>query len=133
VGVEEETVGEARDALLVRVEPDQHSDAEELARLAGLLRTELLELDVLGVDPVADADAPARAKGLGILEGLLAVRVGGLDAIRAVLSTIRSWAARSNREIEVSIGDDVLRVTGVSSAQQEKIIDAWLARHAPGP
>ena len=124
--------GQGGDALLVRLEPEGQADAEELAMLADLLRSELLELDVLAVDAVEDAAQPDGAKGLGALAGLLAVRVGGLDALRAVLSTIRSWAARSQREIEVSIGGDTLHVTGVSAAQQEKIIDAWLARQSPG-
>jgi hypothetical protein len=34
--------------------------------------------------------------------------------------------------VEVNIGGDVLKVTGVTSQQQGEIIDAWLARHAPG-
>jgi hypothetical protein len=34
--------------------------------------------------------------------------------------------------VELSIGGDVLKVTGATSQQQEKIIDGWLARHAPG-
>jgi hypothetical protein len=33
--------------------------------------------------------------------------------------------------VEVSIGGDVLKVTGVTTRQQEKVIDTWLARHAP--
>jgi hypothetical protein len=33
--------------------------------------------------------------------------------------------------VEISIGGDVLKVTGVTS-QQGELIDAWLARHAPG-
>jgi hypothetical protein len=34
--------------------------------------------------------------------------------------------------VEVSIDGDALKVTGATSRQQEMIIDAWLARHAPG-
>jgi hypothetical protein len=34
--------------------------------------------------------------------------------------------------VEIAYAGDVLKVTGVTAAQQEKIIDAWLARHAAG-
>jgi hypothetical protein len=34
--------------------------------------------------------------------------------------------------VEVSIDGDAITVTGATSQQQEKLIDAWLARHAPG-
>jgi hypothetical protein len=34
--------------------------------------------------------------------------------------------------VEVSIDGDVLKLTGATSQQQEKIVDAWLARHAAG-
>jgi hypothetical protein len=32
----------------------------------------------------------------------------------------------------VTVAGDTLRLTGVTSEQQDKIIDAWLARHAGG-
>jgi hypothetical protein len=34
--------------------------------------------------------------------------------------------------VEVSIGGDSLKVIGATSQEQEKIIDAWLARHGSG-
>jgi hypothetical protein len=34
--------------------------------------------------------------------------------------------------VEISIGGDHLKVTGVTSQQQDEIIGAWLARHGPG-
>ena len=39
---------------------------------------------------------------------------------------------RTGRTVEVSIGRDHMKVTGVTSQQQGEIIDAWLARHGPG-
>ena len=49
-----------------------------------------------------------------------------------MLAVVCGWASRTGRTVEVSIGGDVLKVTGVTSHQQGEIIDAWLARHAPG-
>jgi hypothetical protein len=45
---------------------------------------------------------------------------------------VRGWSSRTGRTVEVTIGEDTLKLTGVTSQQQEKIIDGWLARHAPG-
>jgi hypothetical protein len=111
------------------VSPDSESDLDELADAVGRLRTELLELDVLGVDTKAAMPTPEHAKGLGAVAGALVVRLGSLSGLRAVLEVIRSWAGRTNRTVEVSLDGDTLKVVGATSAQQEKIIDAWIARH----
>jgi hypothetical protein len=55
-----------------------------------------------------------------------------VDGLRALVTTVRAWASRTGRTVEVSIDGDALKVTGVTSQQQGEIIDAWLARHAPG-
>jgi hypothetical protein len=57
---------------------------------------------------------------------------GSLDGLRAVVAAVRGWVGRTGRTVEVSIDGDVLKLTGATSQQQEKIVDAWLARHAPG-
>jgi hypothetical protein len=120
------------DELTLQVQPVPGGDPDELLEVTGRLREELLELDVAAVDPVSEATAPDHAKGLATLAGWLAVQVGTVNGLRAVVGLVRGWAARTNREVEVSCGGEVLKVTGVTSAQQEKIIDAWLARHAAG-
>src|SRR5262249_15977167 len=61
------------------------------------------------------------AKGLGTLAGWLVVQFGTLDGLRAALAAVRGWSARTGRTVEVSIGGDVLKVTGVTSGQQEQI------------
>jgi len=66
------------------------------------------------------------------LAGWLAAQFGTLDGLRAVVAAVRGWASRSGRTVEVSIGGDVLKVTAATSQQQDEIIAAWLARHAPG-
>ena len=120
------------DELVLQVLPVADSDAEELADLAERLRAELLGVDTASVAPLTAKSAPAGAKGLGALAGWLAVQFGTLDGLRAVVAAVRGWTARTGRTVEVSIGGDALKVTGVTSQQQEKIIDAWLARHASG-
>jgi hypothetical protein len=120
------------DGLVVRVQPAPEGDMEELADLTALLRADLLELDVDSVDPVPVEAAPEQAKGVAELVGWLAVRFGTVETLRAVVSAVRGWAARTSRVVEVSVGGDVLKLTGVTSEQQDRIIDGWLARHAAG-
>jgi hypothetical protein len=120
------------DGLILQVLPVADSDAEELADLAERLRAELLGVDAASVGPLTAEAAPAGAKGLGALAGWLAVQFGTVDGLRAVVAAVRGWTTRTGRVVEVSIGGDALKVTGVTSQQQEKIIDAWLARHASG-
>ena len=120
------------DRLILQVLPAADSDAEELADLAGGLCAELLAADAGSVAPLTADAAPAGAKGLGTAAGWLVAQVGTLDGLRAAVATVRGWAWRTGRTVEVSIGGDVLKVTGVTSQQQGEIIDAWLARHAAG-
>jgi hypothetical protein len=120
------------DGLTLQVQPVPGGDEDELMDFAGRLRTELLELDVAAVDPVSEATAPEQAKGLATLAGWLVVQFGSINGLRSVVDVVRGWAARTNRVVEVNYGGDVLKLTGVTSAQQEKIIDDWLARHASG-
>lgn len=120
------------DQLIVQVLPVADSDAEELADLAGGLYAELLDVDAASVAPLTAAAAPEGAKGLGTLAGWLVAQFGTLDGLRATVAAVRAWASRTGRTVEVSIGGDVLKVTGVTSQQQGEIIDAWLARHAAG-
>ena len=120
------------DALVVQIQPSPDGDDEELSELARRLRTQLLELDVESVRPVADTSEREGAKGLETIIGWLAVRVGK-EGLRAVVAAVVSWATRTGHNVEVSYGGDVLRVSGVTSAQQERLINDFLARHAPQP
>ena len=119
------------DRLFLQVLPVADSDAEELADLTGELHAELLGADAASVVPLAAGPPPEGAKGIdGTLAGWLAAQFGTLDGLRAVVAAVRGWTSRTGRTVEVSIGGDVLKVTGVTSQQQGEIIDSWLARHA---
>ena len=120
------------DALALQVGETPDGDAEELAELLQGLRGQLLELDVDSVEPVSDKDLPAGAKGLGTLAGRLAVKLGTGKGLRAVIAAVREWSSRTGRTVEISYGSDVLKLTGATTEQQDKIIDAWVARHASG-
>jgi hypothetical protein len=119
------------DELTLQVLPAADSDAEEMEDLAGQLRAELLNVDA-SVAPLTAEAAPEGAKGIdGTLLGWLLVQFGTPDGLRAVMAAVRGWTLRTGRTVEVSIGGDALKVTATPQ-QQREIIDAWLARHAPG-
>jgi hypothetical protein len=120
------------DGLILQVLPVADSDADELADLAAELHAELLGVDGASVAPLPAEAVPEGAKGFGAVAGWLAAQFGTLDGLRALVAAVRRFASRTDRTVEVSIGGDVLKVTGVTSQQQEEIIDAWLARHGPG-
>ena len=118
------------DGLIAQVLPVAGSDAEELADLAGRLHAELLGVDAASVAPLTAGAAPEGAKGLdGTLAGWLLVQFGTLDGLRAVVAAVRGWASRTGRTVEVSIGGDVLKVTGVTSAEQDRLVELWVMRH----
>ncbi|MFP8884255.1 MULTISPECIES: hypothetical protein [Streptomyces] len=116
------------ESLVLRVVPEADEDGAELDYLAGQLRTELLELDVAGVDPLAADDLPPLAKGVGTTVGALLVRVGIAQGARAVVGAVKRWAARSEKSVEITFGEDSLKVTGISSEQQDRLIEIWLER-----
>ena len=129
---EEDLVERAED-LVVQVQAGPDEDEEDLAGLARQLRARLLDLDVDSVDPLAAAADAQGAKGLGTVLGGLVVRFGTVGGLRSVLAAVAGWAARTGHSVEVSYGGDRLLVTGVTTAQQERIIDDFLSRHAPSP
>jgi len=118
--------------LTLHVQPNSDEDVEELTKVTTRLRAELLELDVDEVTPVAELTIPNNVKGIGRLAGALIVHLGTLNGLRSMVNAVLDWASRTNRTIEVSIGGDVLKLTGVTSQQQEKVIDSWISRHVSG-
>ena len=120
------------EGLSVEVQAADDDDVGDLLALTSVLRDELLILDVTDVRPVEPGATPAGSKGIGTIAGWLVVQLGSGEALSAVVAVVRGWVDRSHREVEVSIGGDTLKITGASSEEQEKIIDAWLTRHAAG-
>ena len=114
--------------LLIRVAPEPELDQDEVVGLTLRLRDELLELDVERVDR-APQDVPESTKSAHGPLGLMTVKLGKA-ALKAVISKIRDWVARTTRSVELTIDGDTLKVTNVTAEQQETLINAWLARHA---
>lgn len=121
--------------LSVELQAGPDTDAEELAQLAGRLRAELLDLDVDAVRQPVRGEAPREAKGAGLLSaGELAVGlVASPPVLASVIDAIRSWLGRNRaHSVKLTLDGDALEVSGVSSAEQDRLIDLWVARHGTG-
>jgi hypothetical protein len=108
-------------------------DADELDNATSRLRRELLELDVDRVDRVTVGEPPpgVRAVELVALGSLLVTLVGRTDVLAAVVSTLKGWLARdANRTLKLELDGDKLELSGVSSGEQDRLVEAWLARHS---
>jgi hypothetical protein len=121
--------------LSVELQAEPDTDAEELAELAGRLRAELLDLDVDAVQQRERGEGPEGSKGVGLLAaGELVVRtVTSPELLASIIAGVRSWLGRNRvRGVKLTLDGDTIEVSGVSSANQDRLIDLWVARHV-GP
>ena len=119
--------------LSVELQAGPDTDAEELAQLAGRLRAELLDLDVDAVRRPMRGEAPPDAKGAGLLAAgeLVVGLVASPEVLASIIDGIRSWLGRNRaRSVKLTLDGDALEVSGVSSAEQGRLIDLWVSRHA---
>lgn len=119
--------------LSVELQAGPDADAEELAQLAGRLRAELLDLDVNAVQQPVRGEAPKESKGGGWLAtGELMVRlVTSPEVLASIIAGVQSWLRRNSaRSVKLTIAGDALEVSGLGSAEQDRLIDLWVARHA---
>ena len=110
---------------------DPSADAPEVERLAGLLREELLDLDVEDVLPQIMGGAPAGAKAIELVElGTLLVTLaksGGL--LSQIAGLVRSWVARNDRlAVSLEVGDAKIVIDGATSGERRQLIDAWITQ-----
>ena len=121
-------------ALQLETLPD--TDSEELAALVQRLRAELLDLDVDRVEPLTAGEAPEGAKGVELLAlgGLVVQFVLQPGVLTSIVDGVRSWLQRqSARSVKLTLDGDSLEVTGVSSEEQDRLVELWIARNATRP
>jgi hypothetical protein len=124
---------EHRAALSVQVVVGPDGDAEEVAQATLQLRRELLDLDVAAIEVPGAGEPPPGSRAVDVAAvGALIVHLAEPQVLAAVVATVRSWlAGSSRRSIKLQLGGDALELTGVSSSEQRRLADAWLARQAP--
>jgi len=125
-------MGAAPIQLVVRVDAGPGADHVELAELAFRLRDDVEQLDDASVK-LAPGEAPEPgAKSADAIEwGTLVVSLVTTGALTAFITTVNDWVSRQRGDVTVKVGDDQLVLTGASSADQRRLIDAWLARQVP--
>ena len=121
--------------VILNIDEGQEDDPEEIERFTQQLREELTELDVEAVDLVRAGETPAKAKvGDPITWGTLLLTLaasGGV--ITTVINVLQSWLTRQERRsISLEIDGDKLEIKGISSKEQQRLINEWRSRHAKG-
>lgn len=112
------------------------SDDEELAELTAQLRRQLLDLDVAGVERPTDGDPPPGAKGVdAIALGTLVVTLArSAGALTVFIKGVQGWlASQHNRTVRLELAGDTIELIGVSSRDQERLVELWIARHVSEP
>jgi hypothetical protein len=111
--------------------PSLGADVSEADDLAGLLRQELHETG-FDVQRPAVGDAPFGSKGDAMGWAQLAVSFSG--GLPALVAAIRAFTQRDEtRKVTLTLSNDTLELAGPTSAQQQQLVDAWLARHSGSP
>jgi hypothetical protein len=111
------------------------ADAERIDQLTGHLRREIDQLEVEDVRGLPVGEAPPGTRGLEIMAvgGLLVTLGKSAQSLAAVVGAIRGWLARSPgpvRTVRLELGGDVLELSQASAAEQQRLIDLFVARHA---
>jgi len=116
--------------LRIQLGVGEDTGAEELDDATGHLRDELLELDVEAVERPAAGPAPPGSRGLELaVLGTLLVTIAQ-EALPVVLATVGRWVSRQGeRSVTIELDGDRIEVSGASSEDQRRLIDAFVARH----
>ena len=113
------------------------ADVERLAALTGYLRAELLQLDVDDVTALPAGEPPPGARVFGVSTvGALLIALGqSADGLRSVVSAIGDWLRRGDgtrRSVRLELDGDALELSQASAADQERLIELFVSRHATG-
>lgn len=116
---------------------EENADAERVETLTGFLRQELLQLDVADVRALRAGEPPPGARGFDILVagGLLVSLSSSAKALGDVISTVRQWLTRgggTRRTVRLEFDGDVLELSDASVAEQDRLIELFVSRHAAG-
>jgi hypothetical protein len=119
--------------LVLNIDAGAEADVEELEWLTRNLQKELAELDVATVDLVCAGKAPERAKaGDPISWGTLLITLAASSGVLTMLiKTLQSLLTRNERySVTLKIGEDKLVLKGITSSERQRLVDAWINRHA---
>ena len=111
---------------------EQTADAEEQESMSLALRQEILATDVEDVRFVRAGPVPDGTRGVDVtaVNQLLVLVPASLTTLTALVGTIRSWLGRSSegRTVEVTLGDQSLKLTRADTDEQRRLVEAFLNR-----
>ena len=59
--------------------------------------------------------------------------VASPPVLASLIDVVRSWLGRNRaRSVSLTLDGDALEVSGVNSAEQDRLIDLWVSRHGTG-
>ena len=119
--------------LSLQIGEDGATD-DRLDALTGYLREELLDLDVDDVRRPSGGEAPPGTRGGPGRVGALIVTVGqAAVSIKDVVAVVRGWLSRGDgvrRTVKIELDGDVLELSEVSKAEQDRLVALFVDRHA---
>jgi len=108
------------------------ADEEDLAVLTQRLCNELSELDLDSVKIASAGEVPAGAKaGDPFTWGQLLLTLAASGGVLTTLiNVLQSWVCRQERcRLTMEIGEDKLEIQGISSQEEQRLIEAWIRHH----
>lgn len=109
---------------------EQGADATALDELAGLLRQELLALDVNDVTRARGGQAPRGTRGLDVqtVGALVVTLQGSVTVLDSLVRAVRTWLGRGpeGRSVELTVGDAKLTLSRATMEQQDRIVEQFL-------
>jgi hypothetical protein len=120
-------------SLTLLVDGGVDADARELDELTQRLRQRLLETDVRSVESMQAAAPPpgTRAVDAMVIGSLLVTLARSPEVFKSVVGVIQDWVAGNRaRSVDLQMGGDTLKVSGLSSEEQRRLIDLFVQRHA---
>ncbi|NMF63298.1 hypothetical protein DP113_03855 [Brasilonema octagenarum UFV-E1] len=115
--------------LKLNIDAGTEADNEELEQLTRQLRKRLLELDVESVDFLSEEKVSKGAKGEPITTTLIVTLFAAGGVVTTLIKTIETWLTRDTSVTIEEKNGDKLQMTGISSKEQRRIIDAWISSH----
>jgi hypothetical protein len=115
--------------VCVQVAGYSDSDDEERAELTTRLRADLEAYDLEVAHP--EAAAPPGSKGAGVEWAQLVVSLAG--TMPAMVAALQGWLGRHRgATVSLEIDGDTLTLEDASEADQRRLVETFLARHAAG-
>lgn len=114
--------------LTLSLDASPDGDDVERSRLTQQLRRQLLELDVEQVELVRDGRTPTGSKSAeAVTIGALLVTLAP-TALTGAISLVQTWLDRhATSSIEISLPGKSITLTGGSSVDTQRLLDAFLA------